>query len=45
MACSRVFHAVGALNVDIILGTAFGAIVNSFVNDTIMPPIGLLLGG
>ena len=26
------------------LGAAFGAIVNSFVNDVVMPPIGLLLG-
>jgi large conductance mechanosensitive channel len=33
------------LAVGIILGTAFGAIVNSLVNDIIMPPIGLLLGG
>jgi large conductance mechanosensitive channel len=30
--------------VGIILGLAFGAIVNSFVSDVIMPPIGLLLG-
>jgi large conductance mechanosensitive channel len=30
--------------VGIIIGVAFGAIVNSFVNDVIMPPIGLLLG-
>jgi len=30
--------------VGIIVGVAFGAIVNSFVNDVIMPPIGLLLG-
>lgn len=30
--------------VGIILGSAFGAIVNSLVNDVIMPPIGLLLG-
>lgn len=30
--------------VGIILGGAFGAIVNSLVNDVIMPPIGLLLG-
>jgi large conductance mechanosensitive channel len=33
------------LAVGIILGTAFGAIVNSLVNDIIMPPIGFLLGG
>ena len=30
--------------VGIIIGAAFGTIVNSFVNDLIMPPIGLLLG-
>lgn len=30
--------------VGIIIGAAFGAIVSSFVNDIIMPPIGLLLG-
>lgn len=30
--------------VGIIVGTAFGAIVNSLVKDIIMPPIGLLLG-
>lgn len=31
--------------VGIILGSAFGKIVSSLVNDIIMPPIGLLLGG
>ncbi len=31
--------------IGIILGTAFGKIVTSFVNDILMPPIGLLLGG
>jgi len=31
--------------VGIIIGSAFGKIVSSFVNDVIMPPIGLLLGG
>ena len=31
--------------VGIVMGTAFGAIVKSLVNDVIMPPIGLLLGG
>lgn len=31
--------------VGIIIGTAFGKIVSSLVNDIIMPPIGLLLGG
>lgn len=30
--------------IGIITGIAFGAIVNSFVKDIIMPPIGLLLG-
>lgn len=29
--------------VGIILGAAFGRIVNSFVSDILMPPIGLLL--
>lgn len=33
------------LAVGIIIGTAFTAIVTSLVNDIIMPPIGLLLGG
>lgn len=31
--------------VGIIIGAAFGSIVNSLVNDILMPPIGLLLGG
>lgn len=31
--------------VGIIIGGAFGKIVSSFVNDVIMPPIGLLVGG
>lgn len=31
--------------VGIIIGTAFGKIVSSFVNDVIMPPIGILIGG
>jgi large conductance mechanosensitive channel len=30
--------------VGIIIGAAFGAIVKSFVDDVVMPPIGLLLG-
>ena len=30
--------------VGIIIGGAFGKIVSSFVNDVIMPPIGLLMG-
>ncbi len=32
------------LAVAVIIGGAFGAIVKSFVNDILMPPIGLLLG-
>ncbi len=32
------------LAIGIIIGGAFGKIVTSFVNDIIMPPIGLLLG-
>jgi len=31
--------------VGIIVGAAFGKIVSSFVNDIIMPPLGLMLGG
>jgi len=31
--------------VGIIIGGAFGKIITSFVNDVIMPPIGLLVGG
>lgn len=31
--------------VGIIIGAAFGKIVSSLVNDIIMPPIGVLLGG
>ena len=33
------------LAVAVIIGGAFGKIVTSLVNDIIMPPIGLLLGG
>src|SRR6202521_1801838 len=33
------------LAVGLILGAAFTTIVNSLVNDIIMPPIGLALGG
>jgi large conductance mechanosensitive channel len=32
------------LAVAVILGASFGAIVTSFVNDVLMPPIGLALG-
>jgi large conductance mechanosensitive channel len=31
--------------VGIIIGVAFGTVVQSLVNDVMMPPIGLLLGG
>jgi large conductance mechanosensitive channel len=31
--------------VGIIIGGAFGKIVSSFVNDVLMPPIGMLIGG
>ena len=30
--------------IGIIIGSAFGAIITSLVNDVLMPPIGLLLG-
>src|SRR4051812_5905380 len=33
------------LAVGVIMGAAFGKIVTSLVNDVIMPPIGLALGG
>ncbi|KAF5041863.1 Large-conductance mechanosensitive channel [anaerobic digester metagenome] len=33
------------LAVAVIIGAAFGKIVSSFVNDILMPPIGILLGG
>jgi large conductance mechanosensitive channel len=33
------------LAVAVIIGTAFGKIVSSFVNDILMPPLGVLLGG
>lgn len=33
------------LAVAVIIGAAFGNIVTSFVNDILMPPIGVLLGG
>jgi large conductance mechanosensitive channel len=32
------------LAVGIVIGAAFGAVVTSFVNDVLMPPIGLLFG-
>ena len=34
-----------ALAVGVIIGIALGTVVTSLVNDIIMPPIGLLLGG
>ena len=36
---------VGDMAVGIIIGAAFGKIVTSLVNDVVMPPIGLILGG
>jgi len=33
------------LAVGVIIGGAFGKIVSSFVNDVLMPPLGVLLGG
>lgn len=31
--------------VGIVIGAAFGKIVSSFVNDVLMPPLGVMLGG
>lgn len=36
---------VADLAVAVVIGAAFGKIVTSFVEDILMPPIGLLLGG
>jgi large conductance mechanosensitive channel len=33
------------LAVGVVIGAAFGKIVTSFVNDVLMPPLGLILGG
>ena len=33
------------LAVGVVIGSAFGKIVSSFVSDVLMPPIGVLLGG
>jgi large conductance mechanosensitive channel len=33
------------LAVGVVIGTAFGKVVASFVNDVLMPPVGLLVGG
>ena len=44
----REFIARGSvidLAVGVVVGAAFTAIVNSLVNDLLMPPLGLLLGG
>jgi large conductance mechanosensitive channel len=44
----RTFAAKGNvmdMAVGIIIGGAFGKIVASFVNDVLMPPLGMLLGG
>ncbi len=37
--------SVTDLAIGIIIGTSFGKIVSSLVNDIIMPPVGLLVGG
>jgi large conductance mechanosensitive channel len=37
--------SVADMAVGIVIGAAFGKIVTSLVNDVIMPPIGVLLGG
>src|SRR4030042_3195356 len=36
---------VADMAVGIIIGAAFGKIVSSLVNDILMPPLGLLIGG
>jgi large conductance mechanosensitive channel len=44
----KTFAARGSvvdLAVGVVIGAAFGKIVDSFVKDVLMPPIGLLLGG
>ena len=44
----REFIARGSvidLAVGVVIGAAFTAIVNSLVNDILMPPLGLLIGG
>ncbi|WP_192823095.1 large-conductance mechanosensitive channel protein MscL [Rufibacter sp. LB8] len=33
------------LAVGVVIGAAFGKIVTSFVNDILMPPLGILIGG
>ena len=32
------------LAIAVVIGAAFGAVINSFVDDVLMPPIGLLIG-
>lgn len=44
----KTFAAQGSvvdLAVGVVIGGAFGKIVSSFVDDVIMPPLGLLIGG
>ncbi len=36
--------SVLGLAVAVVIGAAFGAVITSFVNDILMPPIGLVLG-
>ncbi|NLN78969.1 MAG: large conductance mechanosensitive channel protein MscL [Armatimonadetes bacterium] len=36
--------SVLGLAVAVVIGAAFGSVINSFVGDILMPPIGLLLG-
>jgi len=33
------------LAIGVVIGAAFGKIVDSFVNDILMPPLGMLIGG
>ena len=33
------------LAIGVIIGAAFGGVVNSLVNDVLMPPLGLIIGG
>jgi large conductance mechanosensitive channel len=36
---------VADMAVGVIIGAAFGKVVSSFINDLVMPPLGLLTGG
>mgnify|MGYP003716486193 FL=1 len=38
-------HNVVDMAVGIIIGAAFGKVVSSFVNNIVMPPLGVLIGG